>query len=134
MKPFGYYSNIPAPYPSKSDYTTVYLYDKGKVVWSGKNTDFASGNPEISAVYHDGCVSQLVLDEEGYNAVRLRHLEEEQKLYQEFQDDLFEEFGVKDNPKRYKAFSYAWERGHANGYSNVHSVFADIVELIQEDS
>lgn len=52
--------------------------------------------------------------------------------YDRFKTDLFKEFGVTDNPKREKAFSIAWERGHASGYYEVELCFMNIVELIKD--
>jgi hypothetical protein len=134
MKPFEYYSKSKIPYPNKKDYVTVFVYNAGKVVWQGPNSEFSNSNPEVAAATSGKYVTQKVTDEEGYKKAQLEYREEDQRLYTEFQDDIFEEFGVVDNPKRFKAFSYAWEAGHAGGYANVHSMFADIVELIREDS
>jgi NifU-like protein involved in Fe-S cluster formation len=58
--------------------------------------------------------------------------EETQKLAQEFEDDLFDEFGVSDNPKRHKCFNLAWENGHAHGLREVYNYFGDYVELIKD--
>ena len=77
-------------------------------------------------------VIQEVLDEDSYEAHRRLYNEESQKLAQEFQDDLFDEFGVSDNPKRHKCFSLAWEWGHAHGLQEVYSHFSDYVELIKD--
>jgi hypothetical protein len=43
---------------------------------------------------------------------------------------LFEDFGVSDNPKRYKALHYAQEKG--NEYREIYDIFCDIVELIED--
>jgi len=49
-----------------------------------------------------------------------------------FTKDLYAKYGVSDNPKRDKAYSIAWEMGHAYGYSEVESHFSDIVALIKD--
>jgi len=52
------------------------------------------------------------------------------KINEDFQDALFEEYDVKNHPKREKMYSKAWERGHSSGYSQIESEFAEIVELM----
>ena len=81
---------------------------------------------------YPNAVIQEVLDEDAFKAHLVRYSEDQQRLAQEFQDDLFDEFGVSDNPKRYKCFALAWERGHAYGHSEVHIHFGDYVELIKD--
>ena len=49
----------------------------------------------------------------------------------EFIQDLFEEFGVTDNPKRGLCYSIAYADGHAHGFSEVYTKFSDLVELIK---
>lgn len=60
-----------------------------------------------------------------------KYSEEHSKLQIEFKLALFEEYNVSDNPKREKAFSIAWEKGHSNGLNEVESEFSDLVELIK---
>jgi hypothetical protein len=80
---------------------------------------------------HPNAVIQEVFDDLLYRADMKHYNEERLKLEEEFKQDLFEEFGVTDNPKREKAYAYAWEHGHANGFSEVYNVFDGIVELIK---
>jgi len=71
---------------------------------------------------------------------RLKGEEEKRKLYREevarlhnlFEEDLYREFDVQDNPRRENAFSYAWQEGHAYGYREVYVVFSDVVGLIRD--
>jgi hypothetical protein len=53
------------------------------------------------------------------------------KKENEFIQDLFEEFGVTDNPKRGLCYSIAYAYGHAYGFSEIYSKFSDLVELIK---
>jgi len=57
--------------------------------------------------------------------------DEQGLLHQEFQEDLFEHYGVTDNPKARKAFQLAWDYGHADGHAEVDIYFSDLVELIK---
>lgn len=64
---------------------------------------------------------------------------ENKKLYRDqmsecakkFEDDLAEEFGVEDNPKKELLFSIAWEKGHANGLTEVYNEYAELYRLIK---
>ena len=129
MKPFGYYSKSSIPYPVKQDYTTYYVYDKGEVI--GKFAAWEKSQAVLQGLYPNAVI-QYVLDEDSFRAQQARHNKERSRLEEEFQTDLFDEFGVSDNPKRYKCFSLAWEYGHAHGHSEIHSHFADYVELIKD--
>ena len=128
MKPFDYYSKPQIDYPNKKDYITFYVYDKGEVLWSGFH--WIKDKAELKEEYPNALI-QEVLDEDAYKARRKEYSDESAKLYQEFQNDLFENFNVTDNPKRFKCFELAWEKGHSNGLEEVYNEFYDLVELIR---
>lgn len=125
MKPFDYYSNPQTSFPNKEDYTTVFVYDKGKVVWQGCWRNFKAGD------FSKDVVVQKVFNQDDYSAHKDAHYEELATLGEEFVLDLFEEFGVIDNPKASLCYSKAYEIGHAYGFGEVYSVFEDLVELIK---
>jgi hypothetical protein len=127
MKHFDYYSKPQTLYPNKKDYITSYVYDMGVVLWSGPTWE--KNKAELKEEYPNALI-QEVLDEEGYKKHQKQYGEETHKLHEEFVNDLFENFNVTDNPKRYKALHYAQEKG--NGYSGIYDVFCDIVELIED--
>ena len=129
MKPFDYYSKSQTLYPNKKDYISYYVYDKGEVLWSGH--DYEKTKPELEKEYPDAVI-QVVMDKEGFKEHQIQYGEEKHKLHEEFVNDLFEKFGVSDNPKRHKAFDLAWEKGHANGLEEVYNEFYDLVELIKD--
>jgi hypothetical protein len=129
MKPFDYYSKSSITYPVKQDYTTYYVYDKGEVI--GKFAAWERSKAGLKELYPNAVI-QDILDESAFKVHQAQYNEKTQKLAQEFEDDLFDEFGVSDNPKRYKCFSLAWENGHAHGYSEVYNHFSDYVELIKD--
>ena len=129
MKPFDYYSKAQTPYPNQKDYITFYVYDKGVVLWSGPNWE--KDKAELKEEYPNALI-QEVLDEDAYKARRKEYSDESAKLYQEFQNDLFENFNVTDNPKRFKCFELAWEHGHSSGLEEVSGYFGDLVVLIQD--
>ena len=127
MKPFKYYSTSTVVYPDKRDYITFYVYDKGKCLYEGKDKTKA----ELKTEY-PGAIIQEVLDEVAYKEHRKLYDAEHARLYLEFKEDLFDEFGMSDHPKREKIFTYAWEEGHYCGLEDVYSVFSDIVDLIAD--
>ena len=129
MKPFDYYSKPQTSYPNKKDYITSYVYDKGVVLWSGPTWE--KDKAELKEEYPNALI-QEVLDEEAYRARSKEYNEERSKLHLEFQNDLFEDYGVSDNPKRFKCFELAWEHGHSSGLEEVYGYFGDLVVLIQD--
>ncbi len=129
MKPFDYYSKPQTIYPNKLNYITYYVYDKGEVLWSGPSWE--KDKSELKEKYPNAVI-QEVLDEEEYIGHKKQYKEELKQLNEEFEKDLFEEFGVSDNPKKYKALAYAWDKGHSSGYAEVYNEFSDIVELIKD--
>jgi len=129
MKPFDYYSKQKTDYPNKNNYYTFYVYDKGVVLWSGPNWE--KDKAELREEYPNALI-QEVLDEDAYKARRQEYDVESAKLDREFQNDLFEDYGVSDNPKRFKCFELAWEHGHSSGLEEVYGYFGDLVVLIQD--
>ena len=127
MKPLDYYETTTCTYPSKNDYTKYFVYDKGKVIWEGSYDEYQI---KIDVPFLGDCVTQKVLDEEAYKKHRKEYDKEYSFLLKEFEHDLYDEFGVSENPKRYKCYALAWERGHAYGLGEVYSIFSELVELI----
>lgn len=62
---------------------------------------------------------------------RKEYYEETKRLTELFKQDCFDELGIRDNPKRERAFSLAWEHGHSGGYQEVYNYLLDFVELIK---
>lgn len=57
---------------------------------------------------------------------------EEARLRAKFEDDLADELGIADNPKRDLLLEKAWSNGHSAGYSEVANIAVDLVELIED--
>ena len=64
-------------------------------------------------------------------------LDDFRKVYtdksEEFKRDMFEYYGVANNPKVDKAFSYAYGEGSSEGSCGVHNHFRDVLDLISDD-
>jgi hypothetical protein len=126
MKPFDYYKTVDILYPVKSDYETIYVYSKGEILWQGKGEKLT----EVRKRYPDALIETL-FDRSAYSEhvkVYRTALAEKER---EFVEDLFDEFGVMDNPKKGLCFSIAYDMGHAHGFSEIYSKFSDLVELIK---
>ncbi len=81
MKPFDYYSKSQTAYPNKKDYITYYVYDKGKVLWSGPTWE--KDKTELKEEYPNAVI-QEVLDNERYKSHQLQYTDEKHKLHEEF--------------------------------------------------
>jgi len=101
MKPFDYYSKSQTAYPNKQDYIQYFVYDRGEVLEI--TYGYEKSKSQLEKEYPDAVI-QVVMDNEGYKEHKKQYGEETHKLYEEFVNDLFELFGVTDNPKRQKAF------------------------------
>ena len=64
-------------------------------------------------------------------AIKLDYRKREAIAMNRFKEDLLKYCEVEDNPKRDKAYSYAWEHGHSSGLYEVANVMVDIVDLIK---
>lgn len=132
MKPFIYYTTYQTHYPQKKDYITFYVYDKGVCIAEEKS---GSVTGSITKSYlnqkYPNAVIQEVFVEEAYKAHHKEYCDERNKLYQEFQNDLFEEYGVSDNPKRFLLLTKVEDL--RDSYSEIYDLFGDLVELIVEE-
>lgn len=60
------------------------------------------------------------------------HQVDQARLNQEFQQDLFAEYGVENHPKRQLCFQQASNLGHSGDFNEVFSYFDDLVKLISD--
>ena len=127
MKDFDYYSEVEFPYPNDKDYTSVFLYDNGKVIFEGTWNEWHHNKEK----YPPTAVKQEVFNKEDYKKAEKEYNTEQQRLYLEFREDIARKFGVQDSPKADLLFSKAWELGHSAGFSEVHGYYEDLVDLIR---
>jgi len=126
MKDFDYYNTCKTPYPGKNDFTVVYGYKKGKLEFEMSANEWLDERKS----YPDVTVEKD-FDEVAYRVARTMYNEECSRLKMEFMKDVFEDTGVEDNPRRFKAFDYAWQEGHSGGYSEVYSIFCELADIIE---
>jgi len=129
MKPFEYYLKPQTTCPDRRDYTTFYAYDKGELLASGPTTNFVKSNFKED---HPDVVIQEVMDEDAYKAHTRKYNTESAELHAEFQNDLYQDYDVADNPKRLRCFELAQQYGHGLSLQGVYHCFEDFVELIQD--
>ena len=67
---------------------------------------------------------------EEFDAKRKAYRDEDKRLYEQFKKDLFEEYGVTNNPKVEQAYSLAYAYGHSCGLNSIESYFSELVDLI----
>ncbi len=55
---------------------------------------------------------------------------EQNRLYLQFKNDLFEDLGIINNPTAEKLFEISWSYGHAHGYEAVYNYATGLLDLI----
>ena len=129
MKPFEYYSTPQTIFPDEKDCTTIYVYDKGELLFIG----FSSNTSKIELIKtYPNSVIQEVLDEEKYKFQINQFYYEVHKLHKEFESDLFEEFDVSDNPKRFILLQKVKDiLLDDSDFDEIYDSFGNLVELIK---
>ena len=116
MKPFTYYGMSDGTQPQ---YPQIVL----KPILKRDST------PAEARAYADALELHEV-EKEKYKAALDIYHKEQNKRTTEFQNDLFEEFGVTNNPKADKCYQIAYSHGHSSGFQEVYNYFSEFVELI----
>jgi len=128
-------------YPNKKDYKTFTVYHDGKclfykqkreVICDEIDAPISKGAGFISDLQKHGFVVEQIIDEDGYKTHLQEYMDDQKRLKAKFAEDLHDEFGVSDNPKRDVLFSIAWDKGHSDGYSEVYYHYAELVPLIED--
>ena len=142
-------------YPGKRDYTTLYVYNRGAVLAAALtiaevlcasekfmdleaslkamgitdvlNNDFDKLPGQLKTL---GLTVEKVLDEEAYKAANDQYRETIGERITKFRADLYEYYGVTDNPKADLCYDKAYDSGHSAGYAEVAAHFGDLVDLI----
>lgn len=118
---FDKYVN-PLPFPSKQHFTTFYHYKGGKLI----------GESKTDQPMTEGGVVEKIVDEAAYKAAREAYYKEENRVLETFADDLAEEFGISNHPKKDKFISLCWQEGHSGGFSEVYNVACTWIELLED--
>lgn len=127
MKDWKYYSTVTVPYPNKDEFTDVFVYSKGKVVWQGPFLEYKDRANDFK-----GMLVEKAVNEAGFMMQRQTYGAEQSRLEQEFKSDLFEMHGVTYNPKAEKCYGIAYDYGHSAGFEEVAGYFDTLVDLIKD--
>lgn len=143
MKELKYYENIRVQYPTKQNYTFYNLFLKDQVLMTGTTASAVRANyPSIigepvgsgvcltAGAKKEGYGLHSYVDEEGFQAQKKAFREEEDRLRNEFKNDLIIESGLELNPKAELLFQKAWDLGRSDGLYSVVERFEDLAELI----
>jgi hypothetical protein len=125
MKPFGYYE--PGALTATADYTTVYVHDRGKLIWEGTLNGFKQQR------FSSNLAIQKVVDIAKYNKHQQEYNQKRAELRAEFQKDLFEEFGVTDHPKAVPIYNYVCSKHPHYTFTEIYDTFGEIVGLLVKD-
>lgn len=68
---------------------------------------------------------------EDYKVDKAAYNSTEAGLLKMFEEDLADEFGMTDHPKRHLLFSKAWDSGHSSGLNDVLYWYEEMVELVR---
>jgi hypothetical protein len=126
MKPWKYYSTVEVPYPNRDEFTNVFVYTLGKVLFTGPYLEYKERAHEFK-----GMLVEKTVNEDGLKEQRLRYGLEMSRLEQEFKADLYAEHGVTENPKANLCYGIAYDQAHHAGFESVASYFEMIVPLIK---
>lgn len=121
MKPFAYYRTVIAEYPDRYKF-------KQKLVDDINNTPMTAAQREAALARVDAAVT------EWFKEAIKPYQEESGRLEQEFWDDCREELGYGDmlTPAGLSALEYyAYEKGHAHGFSSVYDELTSVVNLMK---
>lgn len=124
--PASYYESLINKVKSvhRTDYETVFVYNKGEVLWSGPASEVHNHE------FPRDAIRQITFDRESYKKASQEVSAERSRILDEFNQDLFVSCGVENNPKRNLLYDFAWEERHSEGLQRVCEWFEDHVELI----
>lgn len=126
MKLFDYYQISSIEVPRKSDFISYYAYNKGEVLYRGSGKE--TSKSQLVEKF-PGCIIQECLDNDSYGEALLAHRKDCIRLRNEFKEDLFVEFSVTNNPKRFKCYDLAANRG--SNLEEIYDIFEELVDLIR---
>lgn len=115
-------------HPRKEDFTSVYIYSAGKVIWEGSLAEY-NDRPDRFNTKQAGVVEKVV-NEQTYRIALAEHMRHSANLMAKFKSDLKEEFGVTDHPKADAVYKLAYDYGHGSGLGQIYDYFSDLVDLI----
>ena len=144
-------------FPVNADYTSLYVYHHGTVLGCisptvvdedikkiiSKMEKLNAGDidntrwKDITNVFKArdvlkgyGMTTEQVKDDDAYHAARDEYRETMEARHKKHREDLYEYYGVTDNPKADDVYAKAYDLGHAGGMGEVAAHFGELVSLI----
>jgi hypothetical protein len=142
-------------YPTREDYSRIYVYFRGQVLanittgnigeeavrldkyfaTSGIHTEGTQGlshnfDKIKIALKKLGMTIETDLDQDALSYAKAEYNRTIGGRIDVFRAELYEYYGVTDNPKADAVYDKAYDRGHSAGLGEVSSIFGDLVELI----
>jgi len=65
-----------------------------------------------------------------YRAARDDYHAEQARMDEQFKQDALADVGLTGHPRADKAYAFAWDHGHASGYSEVYYYLSDVADVL----
>lgn len=136
MKSFSYYEGRDIPRPkSREEYSKVFVYNNGAVLFSGTAHEFWLFEQEHGK-FASSAVKQNVVDTAAYHAGKEAYRRALQDRRAEFKQDLFEEanhLDARDVPtsKLERVYAFSVEECGDEGLERVADMFSSIVDILK---
>jgi len=141
-------------YPTREDYTRIFVYSHGKVLASittgnigeeakrldeylatqdihtgitGLSHNFSKIKVELKKL---GLTIETDVDQDALSYAKGEYNRTVGERIEVFRKELYEYYGVTENPKADAVYDKAYDRGHSAGLGEVSNIFGDLVELI----
>ena len=111
---------------AKSDFKSWNFYRRGEVL--GVALTVEQQNKMLDQ--YPGAVKEEIIDDVSYNLAVAKQRTEMTEIEDLFVAGLFYLTNTIGNPRAHKAYSLAYERGHANGFEEVACEYENLVDLI----
>ena len=141
-------------YPTKEDYARIYVYFRGNVLANittgnigeeakrldeylatqdihtgimGLSHNFSKIKVELKKL---GLTIETDIDQDALSYAKNEYGAAISKRIDAFRKELYEYYGVTDNPKADAVYDKAYDHGHSAGFGEVAAYFGDLVDLI----
>lgn len=128
MKPLNYYGNSTITPQRASDFMTVYVYQQGKILFSGSNREYLEF---LNRSYDDGMVVEKIVDKQAFAAHRKSIDDDLERLRTEFKNDLLAHHGFSsDDELPNKTYNLAVKYFGDESLERVVQAFAEFIDLV----
>lgn len=88
---------------------------------------WATSGAEVDVIKarHEAAMCQYEIDIAAWQV-------EDRRIYNDFRQDALEDVGLGDHVKKNRAWDFAWDRGHANGFGEVYYWLEEIAGILKD--